>query len=101
KAGYLPFDGTVPRDREGYLKRVYLDSGLVPPGSLVSGCHCLHPDYLREQFARSLRNLRQDAVDLFYLHNPEQQLAEVPRAELDRRIAAAFALCEELCTAGA
>ena len=101
KAGFLPFDGTVPRDREAYLRRAYLETGLAPPDTVAAGCHCIDPGYLRDQLGRSLRNLRQGAVDVFYLHNPETQLEEVPRATFERRVAAAFALCEALCAEGA
>ncbi|MCS6912183.1 MAG: aldo/keto reductase [Myxococcales bacterium] len=100
KAGYLPFDGTVPRDAEAYLRRTYIDSGLVPREAIVGGCHCLHPDYLRDQLQRSLRNARIAAWDVFYLHNPETQLDEVSRQEFERRMVAAFALCEQLCSEG-
>lgn len=100
KAGYLPFDGTVPRDRDAYLERTYVKSGLAAPEEIVDGCHCLAPSYLRDQLRRSLRNLRLSAVDVFYLHNPEQQLGAVPRKEFEERLRRAFARCEELCEEG-
>lgn len=102
KAGFLPHDGTFPREGTGpaTLRRVYLDSGIVPADQLVAGCHCLHPAYLRDQLQRSLHNLRLAAVDIFYLHNPETQLGEVSREEFERRLRAAFALCEALCEEG-
>lgn len=100
KAGYLPFDGTVPQNGEDYLRRVYLDSGLAPPAEVVDGRHCLAPEYLRDQLTRSLRNLGVSGVDIFYLHNPETQLGAVSRPEFRRRMRAAFALCEELAGAG-
>jgi aryl-alcohol dehydrogenase-like predicted oxidoreductase len=100
KAGYLPFDGTVPQNGEDYLRRVYLNSGLAPPAEVVDGRHCLAPEYLRDQLTRSLRNLGVSGVDIFYLHNPETQLGAVARPEFRRRMRAAFALCEELAGAG-
>jgi aryl-alcohol dehydrogenase-like predicted oxidoreductase len=100
KAGYLPFDGSIPRDGEAYLRRVYQDSGLAPPAEVVDGCHCLWPGYLGDQLARSLRNLGQDRIDVFYLHNPETQLGAVSRPEFLRRMRAAFAFAEERCQAG-
>jgi aryl-alcohol dehydrogenase-like predicted oxidoreductase len=100
KAGYLPFDGSLPRDGEAYLRRIYLDSGLAPAAEVVDGCHCLSPGYLRDQLGRSLRNLGLDQVDVFYLHNPETQLGAVERPEFLRRMRAAFAFAEERCQAG-
>ena len=100
KAGYLPFDGAVPQDRQAYLRRVYFDSGLAPAAEVVGGNHCLAPGYLRDQLARSLRNLGLSGVDIFYLHNPETQLTTVARPEFLRRLRAAFAVGEELAQAG-
>jgi aryl-alcohol dehydrogenase-like predicted oxidoreductase len=100
KAGFLPFDGTVPQDGAAYLRRTYVDSGLVPPDAIVAGCHCLHPAYLRDQLARSLRNLRLQAVDVFYLHNPETQLDEVDPPTFEGRLRDAFATLEDLCDQG-
>ncbi len=95
KAGFLPFDGTVPNDGPAYLDRTYVKTGLVPPGELVAGCQCLAPAYLKDQLRRSLRNLRIAAVDVFYLHNPEMQLDQVERDEFERRMRAAIGACEE------
>lgn len=100
KAGYLPQDGTVLRDPRALWQRTYLDSGVIPPGQIACGQHCLHPAYLRDQLGRSLRNLRLAAVDIFYLHNPETQLGEVARPAFLGRLRDAFALCESLCEEG-
>src|SRR5205085_669838 len=54
------------------------------------------PRYLRHQVEQSLRNLGVETIDLFYLHNPETQLAEVDRDEFRRRIADAFGELERL-----
>jgi aryl-alcohol dehydrogenase-like predicted oxidoreductase len=81
KAGYVPFDGAVPRDARKYIFETYVQSRLAMPSDVVSGCHCMTPDYLHDQIARSLLNTGLDAIDLFYVHNPEQQLDEI---SLDR-----------------
>lgn len=95
KGGYLPFDAEVPADPAGYLKDVYIQSGLLRPADIAAGCHAISPRYLDDQIARSLANFGLDALDVYFLHNPEQQLEEVPREEFDRRIAAAFRFLEE------
>ncbi len=66
----------------------------------MAGGHSLAPAFLADQLRRSLANLRVHAVDVYYLHNPEQQLDAVTPAELDVRLRAAFALLEEQCAAG-
>ena len=48
------------------------------------------PRYLAHQLAQSLRNMNLEAVDVYYVHNPESQLPSVPREEFERRLRAAF-----------
>ena len=100
KGGYLPFDGDVPPDPAAYLRRTYLESGLCRTDELVAGCHCLAPAYLRDQLGRSLKNLGLESVDIYYLHNPEQQLDEVDRPVFLARMRRAFETLEEAVAAG-
>jgi len=81
KGGYLPFDGPAP-------------PGLLRPGDLVAGCHCMTPRYLEDQIERSRVNLDLETLDIYYLHNPETQLGELPRREVTRRLRAAFEFLE-------
>lgn len=81
KGGFLPFDGPAP-------------PGLLRPGDLVAGCHCMTPRYLEDQIERSRVNLDLETIDIYYLHNPETQLGEVPRPEVMRRLRAAFEFLE-------
>ena len=103
KGGYIPLDGTQPATREEYLeyvKREYIDPGIVRAEEIVAGGHCLAPAFLADQIARSRANLGVETIDLYYLHNPEQQLDAVDEAELEQRIRAAFELLEARCAAG-
>jgi aryl-alcohol dehydrogenase-like predicted oxidoreductase len=103
KGGYIPLDGTQPSSREEYqeyVKREYLDRGIVRAEEIVAGGHCLSPAFLADQIARSRANLGIETIDLYYLHNPEQQLDAIDEAELQRRLRSAFELLEERCAAG-
>ena len=103
KAGYVPLDATPPASREAYasyLKREFLDPGVVRAEDLVGGGHCIAPDFLMNQLERSMRNLGVQSIDCFYVHNPEQQLAALAPAELTKRLRAAFALLETLAQSG-
>jgi aryl-alcohol dehydrogenase-like predicted oxidoreductase len=95
KAGYLTYDGTVPADPREYFEREYISNGIVPRNELVGGMHCMAPNYLRDQIERSRKNLGIETIDLFYLHNPEQQLGEVSRETFHERLRKAFAALEE------
>ena len=101
KGGYLPFDGEVPADPGRYLVETVIKAGLAAYDEIVAGCHCLSPAYLDHCLAASLANLRVQAIDVYYLHNPEQQLDEIDRGAFLQRIDAAFAWLEERVQDGA
>lgn len=100
KGGYVPFDGGYPANPRAYFTETFIRPGVARAEDLVGGCHCMTPAYLKHQLYRSLENLGLTCVDIYYLHNPEQQLDEVSRAELLRRMRAAMASLEEEAAAG-
>ena len=101
KGGYLPFDGSYPADPRRWLHDTYVASGLLAPDEITGGGHSLAPGYLRHQIGQSRRNLQVDTIDLFYLHDPESQLATVAKSEVMARIGRAFRVLEEAVDAGA
>src|SRR5246500_1088833 len=94
KAGFLTPDGEMPADPNEYFAREFLDRGIFQPEEIAAGCHCMAPKYLADQMERSLGNFGVEAIDIFYLHNPETQLTEVSAPEFQKRIRAAFAFLE-------
>jgi hypothetical protein len=72
--------------------------------------HCIHPELLADQLARSLARLRLDSLDVCLLHNPEYFLMDAHERSygtLDRRrhefygrLAAAFSYLEDQVRAG-
>lgn len=95
KAGFIPFDGARPPNARAYFEDTYVRPGVLRWDEVVSGCHCIAPRFLADQLERSRRNLGLETIDLFYLHNPEMQLDEVPRADFNARVRAAFVFLEE------
>lgn len=87
KAGFVPEGMSLP-------------AGLIRPGDLVAGCHSMSPVFLAHQLQTSLDNLGLEAVDVFYLHNPETQQAELSREEFYRRVQAAFVVLEKMADQG-
>lgn len=103
KAGYVALDGAPPPTRDGYrayLEREFFTPGVMTPDDVVAGGHCMAPAFIAHQLARSRANLRAAAVDLYYLHNPEQQLEVLDPAAFRARIRDAFALLEERVARG-
>ena len=95
KGGYLPFDQEVPPDPARYLARTVIEAGLARAEDIVDGCHCLAPPYIDHALAASLANLRVHTIDVYYLHNPEQQLDCVDPDAFFRTMEQAFALLEQ------
>jgi aryl-alcohol dehydrogenase-like predicted oxidoreductase len=100
KAGYLSFDGNLPPDPRAYFMREYVEPGILDPKQLAGGMHCMAPAYLENQIERSRQNLDLETLDLFYLHNPESQLADVSRDEFHHRLKDAFAMLEKQVETG-
>ncbi|MCX7603819.1 MAG: aldo/keto reductase [Bryobacteraceae bacterium] len=85
-------------------------AGFLTPGALPAGypespdvagrMHSMAPDFLEDQLARSLANLGLEAIDVYYLHNPETQLRFVSVEQFEERLLAAFACLERFCREG-
>jgi len=100
KGGYITFDGEIPADPRGWFDEHYIRSGIVAPGDLVEGSHCMTPRWLTAMLEMSRANLGLETIDIYYLHNPETQLGEVSRDEFRKRIQAAFETLEGAAAAG-
>lgn len=100
KGGFLPFDGEYPAQPAKYFQETYLHTGLVEPSDIAQGCHAMTPRYLEDQLNRSLENLGVETLDLYYIHNPETQLAEVDPKEWTKRLRTAFEFLEKKVSEG-
>src|SRR3990172_7234722 len=94
KGGFLSFDETHPPNPSRYFDDEFVKTGICKAEDLVAGCHCLTPAYLENQLERSLKNLRVDCIDIYFIHNPETQLAEISRQDFLKRMLAAFKMLE-------
>jgi len=100
KAGFLTPDGDMPDEPNEYFAREYMEPGIFRPEDIAAGCHCMTPRYLADQLDRSRRNMGVECIDVFYLHNPETQLGEVPPPEFQRRLLEAFKFLESAVAEG-
>jgi aryl-alcohol dehydrogenase-like predicted oxidoreductase len=97
KGGYIPFDTVAPLSRQdamNYLEETFIKPGVCAREDFVGGSHCMTPRYLEHQLDQSLRNLKLECIDVYYIHNPESQFAEVSRGEFYKRLRAAFEFLE-------
>jgi aryl-alcohol dehydrogenase-like predicted oxidoreductase len=100
KGGYLTPDGAMPPDPNEYFFREYIQSGVFSTKDIAAGSHCMTSKFLKNQLGRSLRNLGVKCVDVYYLHNPETQLAEVPKGEFLNRLREVFTFLESAVEGG-
>lgn len=103
KGGYVPLEGSPPASRseyDDYLDREYFSSDVMKREDIVAGGHCVTPRFLVDQIQRSRTNLGIERIDVFYLHNPEQQLDSLDRDRFARGITEAFKELESQVDAG-
>lgn len=62
--------------------------------------HCVHPDYVEDQINQSLENLGLETIDIYYIHNPEIQLAKVDSETFYHRLQLAFEAMENAVNCG-
>lgn len=95
KGGYLPFDGAPPRDVRRYVEETFVKPGIADFMDFAGGSHCMTPRYLQDQLEQSLRNMKIECVDVYYIHNPESQLGHVTEEQFYSRLGAAFEALEK------
>jgi aryl-alcohol dehydrogenase-like predicted oxidoreductase len=98
KGGYIPLDASAPASRDdylAYLRRTFVEPGIVTEEDVAGGGHSLSPSFLTHQIHASQTNLGVRTLDVYYLHNPEQQLDYVQPARFRTLIRRAFTLLEE------
>jgi aryl-alcohol dehydrogenase-like predicted oxidoreductase len=98
KGGYITFDGAVPPNPREWFEEHFVRTGIVSPGDMVEGSHCMTPKYLAAMLEMSRENLGLDTIDIYYVHNPETQLAVVDRKEFVARMGKAFEFLERTAT---
>lgn len=105
KAGYIPMPepgqgGDPDEGPRAWFHRVFEKPGILAVEDLVDGCHALTPRYLAHQLEVSRAALGVETLDLFHLHNPEQQLAHLGPEGFYAMISRAFEACEGFVAAG-
>lgn len=103
KGGYIPLDKTPPASRaeyRDYVQSRFVDTEILSPSEIVGGGHSLAPRFLKYCIAASRQNLGLRTIDVYYLHNPGQQLPTVSVGELRTRIRTAFSAMEEAASRG-
>lgn len=88
--GRIPFDRERPTDPTNWIKREYVETGLIDPADLAHGSHAVTPAFLAEQVDRSRENLEVETLDAFLIETPEVHLDQRSRSAVYDALEAAF-----------
>jgi len=99
KGGFLTEEKT---EYLNWFNQHYIENNdsQVNTTDLVHNSHCIHPEYLQDQINLSLDNLGVETIDVYYIHNPETQLLEIPPDVFYKRLHAAFEVLESAVEVG-
>jgi aryl-alcohol dehydrogenase-like predicted oxidoreductase/nucleoside-diphosphate-sugar epimerase len=99
KGGFITHDAGDPRAPALYREQEYVESGLITAAENERS-HSLAPAYIDDQISRSRRNLGLETIDMYFLHNPEEEIPHVGRARFYELLQEAFVVLERRVAAG-
>ncbi|HID66560.1 MAG TPA: aldo/keto reductase [Aquificaceae bacterium] len=95
KGGYIPYDVDTKIDPRDYFEENFLKTGIVDVKEMTPQGHYLGKEFINWCFNKSLENLKTDYIDIYFLHNPEEQLLYIEREKFNGKIRECFELLEE------
>ena len=100
KGGFIQLDYPFPKNPYTWIEENIIEAGLATAEDIELDQHCMTPDFLEYSCRRSLKNLGVDALDIYYLHNPEMQLSKLGEKEFYKQIEKIFKRFEKLADEG-
>ncbi len=94
KGGYVAVPYNIGKDATTWFKEELVSTGIVSPKDITDTGNILTPKYIDWAFDRSLKNLNTDYIDVYFLHNPEDQLLKFDREQFYKKIWTVFRLLE-------
>ena len=95
KGGYIPVDSDYAKNPQEWFRRELLDSGILSKSDITPYGNVLTPKYISWSFNRSLKNLKTSYIDVYFIHNPEDQLQFLSREVFYERLKSVFSFLEE------
>ena len=99
KGGYITHDAGVSGTAEHYLRTRYLQPGLIDEGEMGRR-HSIRPEFIAGQIEQSRSNLGVETIDLYYLHNPEDEIPHLGDAAFYERLGKTFVALEQAVADG-
>ncbi|AAC06627.1 aldo/keto reductase [Aquifex aeolicus] len=100
KGGYIPYDVESGEDPKEYFEKNFLKTGIIDLSEMTPQGHYLGREFINWCFNKSLENMKTDYIDVYFLHNPEEQLLYVDRNRFNKKVAECFELLEEKVSEG-
>ncbi|WP_051295434.1 aldo/keto reductase [Azonexus hydrophilus] len=99
KGGYITHDADAAQAADAWLREHYLLPGLIDEDALIRR-HCITPEFIAHQLEQSRSNLGLETLDIYYLHNPEDDLETLGEEAFYRQLGQTFVVLEEAVAAG-
>ncbi|MDT8339514.1 MAG: aldo/keto reductase [Sulfurimonas sp.] len=100
KGGFIQLDYPFPKNPYTWIEDNIIKAGLAKAEDIELDQHCMTPDFLEYSCRRSLKNLGVEALDIYYLHNPEMQMIKLGEKEFYKQIEKIFKRFEKLADEG-
>jgi aryl-alcohol dehydrogenase-like predicted oxidoreductase len=98
--GVIERSGVVICSKGGYMDEQEQKVDLENDWDRGECDHCLDPEFLHEQLIMSRKRLQVETIDLYFLHNPEEQFLRYGQEVFEKRVHRAFAFLEQEITDG-
>ncbi len=94
KGGYVPFDADSGEDPRVFFEENFIRTGLIDPNEMTPQGHYLGGGFIDWCFEKSLENMGTDHIDVYFVHNPEEQLLFTERDRFYDRLRECFEVLE-------
>ncbi len=94
KGGFLPLSYPFPENPYHWINDTVVKSALAKEDEIVTDEHCMTSEFVEWSFEKSLERLGVEAIDIFYIHNPEFELGVVPYEKLVEKFGAISKMLE-------
>ncbi len=95
KGGYVPFDVDSGEDPKVFFEDTFIKSGIIEPNEMTPQGHYLGGKFINWCFEKSLDNMRTERIDVYFLHNPEEQLLFTERDKFHDKLEECFEVLEK------
>jgi aryl-alcohol dehydrogenase-like predicted oxidoreductase len=95
KGGYVPYDIESGIDPKDYFYDVFVYPGIIDESKLTQNWHYMDAKFIDWCFNKSLQNLNTSYIDVYFLHNVEEQLLHKEKEEFYQNLRSCFELLEE------